>query len=339
MLRSAGGPGVSRTPGTRFRKPLLYPLSYGAGYGRRRAVGYHARSPMASDSTGGSSAPGLVSVEWLAQRLDDPDVRVCDVRWYLPHLDRSGRGEYAAGHIPGAVFVDLDTELAGPPDLGPGRHPLPPAERFGEAMSRAGIGAQTHVVAYDDSGGATAARLWWLLLFFGHPRASVLDGGLTAWRAAGKAASTEEPSYRKAQFTAIPQRDRVVDKAVVDRLRRDPDAAILDARATERYEGRVEPVDARPGHVPGAVSAPYAGNVDPERHTFLPPDQLRDRYARLGVSPERTVVAYCGSGVTACHTLLALHLAGFTDSLLYEGSWSDWSKDPSLPAATGPSSE
>ena len=291
---------------------------------------------MASDSTP-ASTPALVSVEWLAAHLDHPHVRLADVRWYLPHLGKSGRAEYDAGHIPGAVFVDLDTALAAQPASGPGRHPIPSPESFAAAMTRAGVGPHTHVIAYDDAGGAIAARLWWLLRYFGHQSVSVLDGGVTAWHAAGHPLSTQAPAISaQSEFVPRPQPGCVVDKSVVDRLRQDAGAVILDARAAERYEGKVEPVDARPGHVPGARSAPYSGNVSAETQTFLPPPQLAERYARLGVSPEKKVVAYCGSGVTACHTLLALHLAGHEGGLLYEGSWSDWSKDPSLPAATGP---
>src|SRR5688572_26486595 len=254
---------------------------------------------MASDSTPAFS-PALVSVEWLATHLDDPHVRLADVRWYLPHLGKSGRAEYDGGHIPGAVFVDLDAELAGPPASGPGRHPIPSPKSFAAAMKRAGVGPNTHVLAYDDAGGAIAARLWWLLRYFGHQRVSVLDGGITAWRAAGHPLSTAAPAISApGDFVPRPQPGRVVDKSVVDRLRQDAGAVILDARAAERYEGRVEPVDARPGHVPGARSAPYAGNVSAETQIFLPPSVLAERYARLGVSPEKKVVAYCGSGVTA----------------------------------------
>jgi thiosulfate/3-mercaptopyruvate sulfurtransferase len=294
---------------------------------------------MAPDST--VATPALVSVEWLATHHDDPGVRIADVRWYLPHVGKSGRAEYEQGHLPGAVFIDLDTELAGPPGSGPGRHPIPAPDSFSAVMSKAGIGANSHVVAYDDTGGAIAARLWWLLRYFGHERVSVLDGGIAAWRSAGHPLSTDPPAHREtSRFAARPQPNRVVSKESVNQLRTDPRAVILDARAPERYEGRIEPVDARPGHVPGAKNAPFAVNVAPERLTFLEPQQLRRRYEDLGVSPDKTVVAYCGSGVTACQTLLALHLAGYEDGLLYEGSWSDWSKDPSLPAetaTTGPS--
>src|SRR5688500_18392943 len=183
---------------------------------------------MALDSTGDSPVPALVSRDWLAARLNDPQIRIADVRWYLPHVGRSGRVEFEAGHIPGAVFVDLDAELAGPPGSGPGRHPIPTPNSFAAAMSRAGIGPETHVVAYDDSGGAIAARLWWLLRYFGHERVSVLDGGIAAWRAAGQPLTTEPPNLKSgAEFIARPQLARVAIKETVNRLRADPSAVIL----------------------------------------------------------------------------------------------------------------
>lgn len=286
--------------------------------------------------------PAIVSTEWLATRLEDPGVRVADVRWYLPHLQKRGREEYARGHIPGAVFVELEGELAGPPGSGPGRHPLPSVAVFQEAMARAGVGPETHVVAYDDAGGSVAARLWWLLRYFGHPQVSVLDGGIARWAAEGRAIRSQEGERAtgdtppRGAFVARPQPGWVVDKAAVQRLRRESGALVLDARAAERYEGRVEPIDPRPGHILGARSAPFAGNLRDEPAPRMQPGAaLRARYERLGVAGAGPVVAYCGSGVTACHTLLALHLAGFPPALLYEGSWSDWSSDASLPAATG----
>jgi thiosulfate/3-mercaptopyruvate sulfurtransferase len=281
--------------------------------------------------------PALVSTRWLADHLDDPHVRIADVRWYLPHLGRNGREEYHQGHIPGAVFVDLDADLAAPAAQGPGRHPLPAEQAFAAAMARAGIGPETHVVAYDDTGGSTAARLWWLLRYFGHERVSVLDGGLPRWRAEGRAMTAAVPDVAPGSFTPHRRQGWVVDKHAVQRLAGQADAAVLDARAVERYEGRVEPIDSRPGHIPGARSAPFAGNLAPgEVPVFLPGAELRRRFESLGVVPDKTVVAYCGSGVNACHNLLALYLAGYPEGLLYEGSWSDWSRDPSLPAALGP---
>jgi len=289
-----------------------------------------------SRSVPGPSAGGspLVDVPWLAAHLDDPRVRVVDVRWYL--AGKRGADEYARGHIPGAAFVDLDRELAAPPARGPGRHPLPSAADFAAVLARLGVGSETVVVAYDDAGGAIAARLWWLLRWFGHGGGRVLDGGLGAWIAAGHPLSTDSPAITPAPpLDLSPGVARVVDKADVDRLRTRPSAVLLDARAVERFEGRSEPVDARPGHIPGARSAPFAGNLRAPGGPFLPAADLAERYRSLGALEAETVVCYCGSGVTACHDILALAIAGREDALLYEGSWSDWAGDPGLPAALG----
>ena len=268
----------------------------------------------------------LVTAEWLAQHLHDPDLRVIDFRWYL--ADRNGRESYAAGHIPGAVFVDLE-EVTG--ETGPGRHPLPTAEQFAAAMRKAGVSTSTFVVAYDDASGTVAARLWWMLLHFGHERATVLDGGLQAWP--GDLA-TDDVRVPPGDFVARPPLDAgVVD---VDEVRSRPSRTVLlDVRLGERYRGEVEPVDPRAGHIPGALSAVWKGNVDGEGR-FLPPERLRERFAELGVDSGDRVIAYCGSGVNACQTLLALEVAGLRGGRLYAGSWSDWSRRPELPAATGP---
>jgi thiosulfate/3-mercaptopyruvate sulfurtransferase len=306
----------------------------------------------------------LVDASWLAAHVDDPRVRIVDVRWYL--AGKRGRDEYARGHIPGAVFVDLDRDLAAPAHpRGPGRHPLPSAADFAAVLARLGVERDTLVVAYDDAGGATAARLWWLLGWFGHGGGRVLDGGLGAWIAGGGALSTDEPAPAPAPLLALTANRRsVVDKAEVDRLRAlttTGRVVLLDARAAERFEGRVEPVDARPGHIPGARSAPFAENLvatsghdggsppkppGPAGHdggsppkppgALRPAAELTQRYAALGALEADAVVCYCGSGVTACHDILALAIAGRDDVLLYEGSWSDWARDESLPAATGP---
>jgi thiosulfate/3-mercaptopyruvate sulfurtransferase len=275
----------------------------------------------------------IVSPEWLLENLKNPHLRIVDVRWYLTEPGR-GRGEYLAAHIPGALYMDIDTDLSAPKGQGPGRHPLPSPQAFAATAGRAGIGPETYVVAYDSAGGANAARVWWLLRYFGHARAAVLDGGWDAWQAAGGPVEAGETAVEPATFTTRPNKTMVVDAAAVDRLRHDQRALVLDARATERYEGRVEPVDPRAGHIPGAVSAPHAGNLGPDGR-LLSAEDLRARYAALGADRAETVVCYCGSGVTAAHNVLALHLAG-RDALLYEGSWSDWSSDPERPAATGP---
>jgi thiosulfate/3-mercaptopyruvate sulfurtransferase len=261
-------------------------------------------------------------------------VRPVDVRWYLTERER-GRAEYDAGHIPGAPFLSVDDDLSAPRGQGPGRHPLPTPEAFAKVAERAGISRDTHVVAYDASGGAYAARLWWLLRYFGHERVSLLDGGWPAWQAAGYPVERETPAPAPATFTPLPRPALVVDADAVERLRRNPRALILDARANERYEGLVEPIDPQAGHIPGARSAPHAGNLRDDG-TMKLPDELRQRYIDLGADVADTVVCYCGSGVTAAHDIFALHLAGRTDALLYEGSWSDWSSDRSRPVATGP---
>jgi thiosulfate/3-mercaptopyruvate sulfurtransferase len=276
------------------------------------------------------SISSLVSTEWLAQQL--AICRVVDVRWYLTEPGR-GRAEYLAAHVPGAVYMDIDVDLSGPKGSGPGRHPLPSPAAFAAAAGRAGIGPETHVVAYDGVGGAYAARLWWLLHSNGHERVSLLDGGWPAWVAAGYPTETGETTPAPALFTARPNSNVTVDAAAVDAMRRDPHALVLDARAAERYEGRQEPIDPRAGHIPGAKSAPFAGNLRPDG-TLLSPDELRARYDALGANEATTIVCYCGSGVTATHTIFALRLAG-REALLYGGSWSDWSSDPNRPVAIG----
>lgn len=275
----------------------------------------------------------LVSAEWLHDHITDPLVRVVDVRWYLTEPAR-GRAEYQESHIPGAAFVDLETELSAPRGQGPGRHPLPTSEAFRAVMERAGISNNTVVIAYDSSGGSAAARLWWLLRYFGHSQVALLNGGWQAWNAAGYPTTAEAPSFAAAQFTPTPQPDMLVDADAVERLRNTPGTLLLDARATERYEGRVEPIDPKAGHIPGARSAPFAGNLNADG-TLKSADELRERYNALGAAQAEQIVCYCGSGVTAAHDVLALYLAGYSDAKLYEGSWSDWSSDPSRPVATG----
>lgn len=282
------------------------------------------------------SAPAgspLVSTGALAARLGSPALRVVDVRWYLDPA-RRGRDAYAAGHVPGAVFCDLEHDLAGPGGRrgGPlGRHPWPSPEHFARAMGQLGIDGGSEVVAYDDAAGATAARLWYLLRAHGHERVTVLDGGLARWLGEGRPLETAVPAITPAVFTPRFDPHRVVDKA---ELLARPPALLLDARAAERFRGEVEPVDPRSGHVPGAKSAPFTGNLTAEPlPVFRPPAELRARYQALGADREEPVV-YCGSGVNACHDLLALELAGLRGRL-YAGSWSEWSSDPALPVATG----
>jgi thiosulfate/3-mercaptopyruvate sulfurtransferase len=279
------------------------------------------------------SLPGpLVSVDWLAAHRTDPSLRIADVRWSL--TGPPGRERYDGGHLPGAVFLDADRELSSP-DEGPGRHPIPSPAKLARVLGAAGIGDEHAVVAYDDAGGSIAARLWWLYRHFGHDGAcAVLDGGIGAWTGAGHALTTETPGHPAATWTPGDRRDDVVDTDDVLGMLDDP-TLLLDARAGERYRGETEPIDPRPGHVPGARSAPWADNLGRDGR-FLPAEELRARYAALGAG-ERPTVAYCGSGLSATHDLLALELAGIGGGRLYEGSWSHWSSDPSRPVATGPS--
>jgi thiosulfate/3-mercaptopyruvate sulfurtransferase len=270
----------------------------------------------------------ITPAELVALRSERP-VHVLDVRWRLDRPD--GRPEYLAGHLPGAVYVDLDTELAqhGAPE--DGRHPLPPEEALKASARRWGLRTGETVVVYDDLKNLSAARAWWLLRFAGVADVRLLDGSLRAWTAAGL--PLEEGDVRPEEgdvelaYGALPTLD-------IDAAARFPDQGVLlDARAEERYRGEVEPVDPRAGHIPGAVNAPTTGNVGPDGR-FLSRDALRARFAALGVVDAVPVAAYCGSGVTAAHEAVALTLAGFAP-VLYPGSWSQWSNHPTRPVATG----
>jgi thiosulfate/3-mercaptopyruvate sulfurtransferase len=263
----------------------------------------------------------LVDVDWLRERLEDPNVRVIDFRWYLQ--GRNGRDEYARGHIPGAVFVDLD-DVTG--RQGGGRHPLPAPGQFESAMRDAGVKGDTKVVVYDDAGASVAARLWFLLGYFGHHAQAVLDGGLQAW---GGPLTTVVSRVERGTFQAQPpDKDRVLHFDAVHNLRGVP---LIDARAGERYRGEKEPVDPKAGHIPGALSAPFTENLDRDGR-FKSPDELRAQYANLGA--QSGAVFYCGSGVNATHHVLAMEVAGLPNARIYAGSWSDWSSRDA-PVATG----
>lgn len=269
----------------------------------------------------------FVTAEWLEAHLDD--VVVCDVRWSLS--DGSALLEYAMGHLPGAVFADLDAVLAAPPSDAHGRHPLPDPGVFARAMSALGIGDRDAVVAYDDASGATAARLAWMLRVLGHD-AAVLDGGIGAWP---HALTAQTPTREPAHFTARPWPPaRLAGTLDVAAAAADPATVVIDARASDRYRGDHEPVDARAGHIPGAVNVPFTENFGDDGR-LLHRRYLEDRYRRAGVETGQPVVAYCGSGVTACVDLLALEQAGFDNTRLYAGSWSQWSADRTRDVATG----
>jgi thiosulfate/3-mercaptopyruvate sulfurtransferase len=271
----------------------------------------------------------LISVEEVAARLDDPTLRPADVRWYVGEPER-GRREYVEGHLPGAIFVDLDRDLAAP--SGAGRHPLPDPAVFARRMGELGIGRDDLVVAYDDAFGTIAARLWWMLDNLGHERVALLDGGLKAWRAAGLPLSSEPVTAPAREPLALGGAwSGVIDRAsLVEQLGQ---VTLLDVRVAERYRGETEPVDPRPGHIPSATNVPSRTALAADGR-FLSPTEIGDRLSAVAPG-DRPVVVSCGSGVTACHTAFALRLAGLPDPLLYPGSYSDWSRSDQA-VATGP---
>ncbi len=277
------------------------------------------------------SGSPLITVAELAGALEDPALRIVDVRWYLGRPG-DGRVAYEAGHLPGALFLDVDGDLADPPEIGPGRHPLPSPTAFRARLEAAGIGNAHRVVAYDDVGGWVAARLWWMLDDLGFDDVRVLDGGFPAWVAAGLPLSTEVPAHPPATLTVRDRWTRVIDR---DELRgRLGSVRLLDARGAARYRGETEPIDAYPGHIPTAISAPTDGNIAPDGR-FRPASELLAQYRALGADGSTgEVVVSCGSGVSATHDALALRIAGLPDAWLYPGSYSDWTRS-GLPVATG----
>lgn len=273
----------------------------------------------------------LISPEALRERLGDPRLRIVDVRWYLGRPG-DGRAAYDAGHIPGALFLDVDGDLALAPAPGlPGRHPLPDPGAFARRLEAAGIGDEHLVVAYDDVGGWVAARLWWMLDALGQRAAAVLDGGLAGWLGAGGGQVPDIPSFAPARLSLASAWSGTIDR---EGLRaRLGSVTVVDARGAPRYRGETEPIDPVAGHIPTAFNAPTDGNVGADGR-FLPAAALRARFAAFG-EPSRPVVTYCGSGVSACANALAMRVAGLPDAILYPGSWSDWST-ADFPVATGP---
>jgi thiosulfate/3-mercaptopyruvate sulfurtransferase len=254
---------------------------------------------------------------------------VLDVRWALG--GPPGREEYLRGHIPGARFVDLDTELAGPPGAG-GRHPLPDVRAFETAMRAAGVSGHRGVVVYDAGNSIAAARAWWLLRYFGHPHVAVLDGGLAAWVAAGNPLETGPPALApRGDFAARAGGMPTVDAGGAARVARD--GVLLDARAPERFRGEIEPVDPVAGHIPRARNRPAQDNLEADGR-FRAPEALRAEFEQLGAGEGVALGAYCGSGVAAAHAALALELAGF-EAAVYPGSWSEWVTDPERPVEIG----
>ncbi|MFO1406264.1 MAG: sulfurtransferase [Steroidobacteraceae bacterium] len=277
----------------------------------------------------------LIQAGELAARLGDPSLRIVDCRQDLVRPEY-GRTAWAAGHVPGAVHADLNRDLSGPVTATSGRHPLPAPGDFAATLRRLGIGRDSRVVAYDDGNGMYAARLWWMLRWLGHDDAVVLDGGWARWTALGLPVDTGTPAPAPGDFVAQPRPAMAVDAATVLAAIGDPATVMLDARAPERYRGDVEPIDAVAGHVPGALNRPFATGLAADGR-FRPAPELRALLLDdLGGVPPASAIAMCGSGVTACHVLLAMEIAGLGGGRLYPGSWSEWSRDPARPVARGP---
>jgi thiosulfate/3-mercaptopyruvate sulfurtransferase len=273
----------------------------------------------------------LVSVEDLAAH---PEWRLFDCRHDLKNTEY-GRQAYARGHIPGALFLHLEDDLSGAKTGGNGRHPLPAVDSFAQRMAACGVDAATQVVAYDNEGGIFAARLWWLLRWLGHERVAVLDGGLAGWRRSGRALDDVVPAVAPRAFTAAPRAMTIdSDQVLADLQSRR--MLVVDARSPERFRGENETLDPVGGHIPGAVNRFYFDNLDDDGCFFKPAVELRAEFdALLEGRPAQQVVQQCGSGVTACHNLLAMDLAGLSGSKLYPGSWSEWCADPARPVARG----
>jgi len=272
----------------------------------------------------------LVSTEVLAARLADPSWAVVDCRFKLGD-EVWGQREYLVRHIPGALYAHLEHDLSGPKTSRNGRHPLPEAEALRRTLGRLGIADGMQVVAYDQDTGMFAGRLWWLLRWLGHDAVAVLDGGLARWLAEGRPTSSSEESRAAREFRGEARPEMTVGADDVESRIAQADWRLVDARAPERYRGDSEPLDRIAGHIPGAVNHFFQWNLD-ESGRFRPPEDLRERFrAAIGDVEAEQIVCYCGSGVTACHNLLALEHAGIRGAKLYPGSWSEWSSDPSRP--------
>jgi thiosulfate/3-mercaptopyruvate sulfurtransferase len=276
----------------------------------------------------------LISVADLAEHLDDPNWVICDCRHDLVDTG-AGRRAHAESHIPGARFVHLDEDLSAPKTGTNGRHPLPDTDQFIRRLGRFGISSTSQVVSYDASGGFYAARLWWMLRWLGHDAVAVLDGGWDAWRKAPHPVTDQIPVIIAAQFTLRRRADMACDAGTIVAKSGKPKPRLLDARSPDRYRGENETLDPVAGHIPGAGNRFFKLNLD-AAGGFKPPAALRQDFeAILGAVPPSEVVHYCGSGVTACHNLLAMEIAGLSGSRLYPGSWSEWCSDPSRPVAKG----
>jgi thiosulfate/3-mercaptopyruvate sulfurtransferase len=276
----------------------------------------------------------LISTSALALHIGNPDYAIVDCRF---KLDDAGWGEldYGTAHIPGAVYAHLDRDLSGPRSGANGRHPLPAPDVFARTLSRLGIASGVQVVAYDQDGGMYASRLWWMLRWMGHDAVAVLDGGFARWRVEGRITISGSETREPRVFSGAPRPEMALDAKAVELLVGDKSWRLVDARAPERYRGDVEPIDKVAGRIPGAANYFHLTNLDAAR-SFRTPEELRAQWrgATGDVPPDR-IVCYCGSGVTACHNLLALEHAGITGAKLYPGSWSEWSSDPKRPVERG----
>jgi thiosulfate/3-mercaptopyruvate sulfurtransferase len=281
----------------------------------------------------------LIDAAALRALLGKPDSFTIDCRFDLMNPE-AGHRAYLQGHIPGSCYADLNRDLSAPITRSSGRHPLPAAADFAATLERLGVGRDTQVIAYDDSSGAFAARAWWLLRWVGHQAVAVLDGGIKAWIGSGGALESGEAKPRPSAMAGMgrsPPVDAaaVIETAEVEARLADPSFLLIDARAPERYTGAVEPIDAVAGHIAGAVNQPFSANLAADGR-FLPAQALRQLWEkRLGGRSLTDVAAMCGSGVTACHNLLSLEVAGFSGAKLYAGSWSEWIRDPHRPIARG----
>jgi thiosulfate/3-mercaptopyruvate sulfurtransferase len=281
----------------------------------------------------------LIDAASLLELAGEPRLAVIDCRFDLMNPE-GGRREFLKGHIPGARYADLNKDLSAPITPKSGRHPLPSPQDFAAVLVRLGIDRASQVVAYDEAGGSFAARAWWLLRWLDHMSVAVLDGGLKAWTAAGGALESGEekpPAAASSAGRIQPHSNAaaVIDTTDIPAFLEDPEHLLVDARAAERYAGSVEPIDAVAGHIAGAVNHPFSANLAPDGR-FLPAAELKRRWqARLDGRKASQVAAMCGSGVTACHNLLGLEIAGLRGARLYAGSWSEWIRDPSRPVARG----
>jgi thiosulfate/3-mercaptopyruvate sulfurtransferase len=281
----------------------------------------------------------LIDASTVRELACKPDVAVIDCRFDLLNPE-GGRRAYLAGHIPGARYAHLNKDLSAPISSDSGRHPLPSPQDFAATLGRLGIGNATQVIAYDDAGGSFAARLWWLLRWLGHRSVAVLDGGIKAWTAAGGSLESgeEKPLPKETpggRITSRADTAAVIDTAHIAAFLTDPGNLLVDARAAERFAGSVEPIDAVAGHIAGAVNHPFSANLAPDGRFLAAPELKRLWSARLAGRQAVHLAAMCGSGVTACHNLLSLEVAGLGGAKLYAGSWSEWIRDPNRPVARG----